>query len=177
MQIYLVRHGQVNSNLYKKYNEEDEDINENGLKQASELKEKIKDIEFDIIYSSPLLRAKHTANIINSKNKEIIFDKRLEERSPGNLGGKPLEATNREIYWDYYSDIRYGTEETIQNLFKRVASFIDDLKKQNYNKVLIVAHSGVSKAFYAYFNGIPEDGRFLKLGLQNGEIKKYEFNT
>ena len=34
-------------------------------------------------------------------------------------------------------------------------------------------HSGVSKAFYAYFNGIPEDGKFLKLGLQNGEIKEY----
>ena len=48
------------------------------------------------------------------------------------------------------------------------------MKNKNYNTVLIVAHSGVSKAFYAYFNGIPKDGKFLNLGLKNGEIKEYE---
>ncbi len=85
-----------------------------------------------------------------------------------------MESINRENYWDYYTSLRYGTEESIQNLFDRVRSFLDELKNKNYNSILIVTHSGVSKAFYAYFNGIPEDGKFLKLGLQNGEIKKYE---
>lgn len=89
--------------------------------------------------------------------------------------GKPYESTNRENNWDYYSHVRYGTEETIQNLLDRVFAFLDELKKQNAQKALVVAHSGVSKAFYAYFNGIPEDGKFLNLGLKNGEIKEYEF--
>lgn len=39
--------------------------------------------------------------------------------------------------------------------------------------MLIVAHSGVSKAFYGYFNGIGE-GKFLHKGLNNCEIKEYE---
>lgn len=173
MKVYIVRHGEANSNRNKIYNIKDEDINENGIAQAEELREKIKNLDFDIIYSSPLLRAKHTAQIINFKNRKIIIEKRLEERDMGNLEGKPLEFTNRDTYWDYYSDVRYGTEESIESLFKRVFSSLDELKNKDYEKVLIVAHSGVSKAFYAYFNGIPDDGKFLNLGLKNGEIKEY----
>ena len=176
MKIYLVRHGQTDSNLKKIYDNVklDEDINENGIKQAEELRDKIKNLKFDIIYSSQLKRAIHTANIINYNNNKIIIDKRLEERNTGNLAGKPLEYTNREVYWDYYSNIKYGTEEIIDHLFNRVNSFLNELKDKNYNTVLIVAHSGVSKAFYAYFNGIPKDGKFLNLGLKNGEIIEYE---
>mgnify|MGYP003419801109 CR=1 FL=1 len=37
---------------------------------------------------------------------------------------------------------------------------------KEYKSVLIVAHSGVSKAFYAYFNGIPKDGKFLNFLIQ-----------
>lgn len=51
--------------------------------------------------------------------------------------------------------------------------FLDYLKTRPYKGVLIVAHSGVSKAFNGYFNGIPADGKFLNLGLKNCEIKKY----
>jgi len=47
------------------------------------------------------------------------------------------------------------------------------LKTKEYNRVLIVAHSGVSKAFSAYFEGIG-DGMFLDRGLKNCEIKEYE---
>ena len=173
MKIYIARHGEVNSNLYKTYNNENEDLNETGILQAEQLRKKIQNINYDIIISSPLVRAKHTASIINSKGKKIIFDKRLEERNPGNLNGKPLTVTDREKYWDYYSTIHYGTSETIQNLFIRVSDFLDNLKCQDYKTVLIVAHSGVSKAFDFYFHGI-KDGKFLDRGLKNCEIKEYE---
>lgn len=173
MKIYLVRHGQVNHNLYQHYNREDEDLNETGIKQAEELREKMKKIEYDVILSSPLLRAKHTASIINSNNTKIILDKRLSERDPGSLSGQPIEVTNREEYWNYYSTIQYGTSENIQSFFQRISEFLDDLKQQSYDCVMIVAHSGVSKAFYAYFNGT-QDGKFLTKGLANCEIKEYE---
>lgn len=174
MKIYLVRHGEVNHNLYKMYSNEDEDLNETGIEQAEELKSKIEKIDYDIVISSPLLRAKHTAEIINCRNKNVIIDERLRERNPGSLNGQSLEVTDREEYWNYYSKIKYGTSESITILFDRVKEFLDELKTKEYKSVLIVAHSGVSKAFYGYFNGIPEDGKFLKLGLRNCEIKEYE---
>ena len=174
MKIYLIRHGQVNHNLYKIYSNEDEDLNETGIKQAENLKDKIKNIQYDVIISSPLLRAKHTADIINIKKKDIIIDKRLKERDPGSLNRQPIDATDREEYWNYYSKIQYGTSENMEYLFSKVKEFLDDLKNKEYENVIIVAHSGISKAFYAYFNGIPKDGRFLNLGLKNTEIKEYE---
>ncbi len=172
MKVYIVRHGQVPHNALHQYNITDEDLNEYGISQAVELSEKIKNKHFDIIISSPLIRAKHTAEII-SNNNEMIFDDRIKERSCGSLSGQPLEVTDREEYWNYYTTIQYGTSENIQEFFKRVYNFLDELKTKDYKSVLIVAHSGVSKAFSGYFDGI-QDGKFLNRGLKNCEIKEYE---
>lgn len=89
------------------------------------------------------------------------------------LNGKPLEFTDRDEYWNYYSSVDYGAE-SMMDFFDRVFRFLDYLKtKVGYDDILIVAHSGVSKAFRAYFEGIPEDGQFLHFGLKNCEVKKY----
>lgn len=174
MKIYLVRHGQCESNIIGRYNFIDEDINETGIKQAENLREKINEIDYDIVISSPLIRAKHTAEIINVKNKPMIFDERLQEKKHGSMEGKSVSEVDREEEWNYYSKVRFGTAETAFEVCERVKKFLDELKKKDYNSVLIVAHSGISKGFYVYFNGIPEDGKLLHLGLKNTEIKEYE---
>ena len=46
MKVYIVRHGQTDSNLSKTYNSESEDINSNGIKQAEILSEKIKNLKY-----------------------------------------------------------------------------------------------------------------------------------
>ncbi len=173
MKVYIVRHGQVPHNALGQYNTADEDLTELGIQQAEELKDKIKNLHFDIVISSPLLRATHTECILTNYDSSIITDERLRERSCGTLSGQPLEVTNREEYWNYNSNIQYGINENIQDFFKRVYAFLDELKTKDYKSVLIVAHSGVSKAFSGYFEGI-QDGMFLNRGLKNCEIKKYE---
>lgn len=173
MKVYIVRHGEVPHNALKQYNNQNEDLTKKGIKQAEELREKIKTINYDIVICSPLVRAKHTAKIINVKEKKMIIDNRLEERNPGSLSGQSLDVTNREEYWNYNTTIKYGTSEDIKLFFDRVYNFLDELKTKNYESVLIVAHSGVSKAFYGYFEGI-ENGLFLNKGLKNCEIKEYQ---
>lgn len=173
MKVYIVRHGQVPHNALKQYNTNDEDLTDLGIKQAEELRDKIKNINLDIIICSPLNRAKHTADILNINHYKIIYDDRIMERSCGDLSGKPLEVTNREEYWNYNTKIKYGTSENIKLFFDRVYNFLDELKTKDYKNVLIVAHSGVSKAFNGYFEGI-QDGKFLNRGLKNCEIKEYE---
>ncbi len=175
MKVYIVRHGQTDSNLAGVYNLLEEDLNENGINQAKALSEKIKDLDYEVIYCSPLKRTIHTANIINRHNKEIIFDERLVERKHGKLAGMPWTTVDREKHWNYYNKEKYADEESVPELFERVNGFIEELKYKDYKSILIVAHSGVSKAFYGYFNGIPDDGEFLKLGLKNGEFAEYEF--
>ena len=174
MKIYLVRHGQCDSNVIGRYNFIDEDINETGIKQAEDLREKIKNIDYDIVISSPLVRALHTAKIINVNNKDIITDERLVERKHGSLEGQSVSENHRKEEWNYYTDIRFGTAEKAKEVCERVKEFLDELKIKNYKSVLIVAHSGISKAFYVYFNGVPDDGQLLYLGLKNTELKEYE---
>ena len=173
MKVYIVRHGQVPHNALGQYNTADEDLTELGIEQAKELRDKIKNIDFDIIISSPLNRARHTAEIININNQKIIYDDRIRERSCGNLSGKPLDVTNREEYWNYNTVLQYGTSENIKLFFKRIYSFLNELKTKGYKTVLVVAHSGVSKAFNGYFEGI-QDGKFLNRGLKNCEIREYK---
>ncbi len=174
MKIYLVRHGQCNSNLNYVYNVKDEDINEKGIEEAEQLREKIKNIDYDIIISSPLLRAKHTAEIINVKDKNIIVDERIREREHGVLEGTSIDSIDKEDFYNYYSKNRYENAESFAELVERVSEFLDELEKENYDNALIVAHNGVIRAFYAYFNGIPEDGNLWDLGIKNTEIKEYE---
>ena len=61
----------------------------------------------------------------------------------------------------------------MKTFFERVFAFLDDLKTKDYDSVLVVAHSGVSKDFNAYFQGI-RGGEFLEHGLKNCKIKMYE---
>lgn len=171
MNIYLVRHGEVEHNRLGYYSNEDEDLNENGIRQAEKLKTLVDGLQYDVCYCSPLLRAAHTAAIINT-DRLVIPVSHLSERNPGALNGKPLDFTDREEYWNYYSEIDYGAEP-VPDFFNRVFQFLDYLKTRPYRGVLVVAHSGVSKAFNGYFNGIPTDGKFLHLGLKNCELKQY----
>lgn len=145
MNVYIVRHGQVPHNALGQYNSNDEDLTILGVQQAENLRKQIDSIKFDVIICSPLKRAKHTADIINVNNQKIIYDERIKERGCGDLSGQLLAVTNREEYWNYNTTIKYGTSENIKSFFDRVYNFLDELKTKDYENVLIVAHSGVSK--------------------------------
>lgn len=174
MKVYIARHGQIPNNVLKRHTNPYEDLTDEGIRQAEELRNEIEDINFDIIYVSPYLRARHTAEILNVHDVEIVVDQRLEERDCGSLRDKPVEPEEQRIdYWDYFSENEHGDAENIKEFFARVYDFLDDLKSKEYENVLVVAHSGISKAFKAYFEGIG-DGKFLYKGLDNCEIKAYE---
>ncbi|MBR4762078.1 MAG: histidine phosphatase family protein [Clostridia bacterium] len=173
MKVFIVRHGQIPSNVLRKYPAVDEELTDIGREQAVELREKIKDMNFDLIICSPLKRAKQTAEIINANRYTIVYDYRIKEQDYGDLTGKNGYYVSREKRWDYYYNGKFGTSERIRPFFNRVFDFLNDLKTKDYNNVLIVAHSGVAKAFNAYFEGINE-GKFSDVKIENCEIKQYE---
>ena len=174
MKLYLVRHGECTGNTKHRFSFPDDDLTEKGVFQAKELRGKMKNLSYDVIYSSPYQRTLHTAQIINYLDKEIIVDERLKERSHGSLEGELISSVDPDEYWNCNTNIQYGTEESISDLCSRVKDFLEKLKKKQYQNVLIVSHSGVSKAFHVYFEGIPKDGRLLSYGLDNTEIREYD---
>jgi len=166
-------------NLEEKYNGLlDEDIIESGIEDAKRAREIIKNMDLDVIYCSPMLRAKHTCEIINVNNVPVIYDDRLKERTLGENDGKTFEEAGITLkdFCNYYykSDVK-GFED-LPTLFNRVHSLIDELRNKNYKNVLIVAHGGILRAIFFYFNEIPENGalqtKYKKAA--NCQIESYE---
>lgn len=177
MKLYAIRHGLTDANAQGIYNGTlNEDINEIGISQAIETKELMKNNNYDVIYCSPMLRAKHTCEIINDKNIPVIYDDRLIERTLGNLDGKILakEGFGKELFFDYNYKSDDEKFEDLPTLFKRVHHFLDEVIKENEDKnILIVAHGGL-RAIYFYFNKLPENDDLSIYVPKNGEINIYE---
>ena len=61
-------------------------------------------------------------------------------------------------------------------MFGRIYAFLDKIKEEYKNKdILIVAHNGVGRAIYCYFNGLPSDGNLLSFDMPNAKVIGYKF--
>lgn len=176
MKIYVIRHGETNVNLENKINSlNDDDLNQTGIIQAKEVGNKLKDIDYDFIISSPLKRTKHTAVLLNIKNKNIIYDNRLLERDAGVFTKTSLELINSDDWWNLYPKEDYSNAEKVKSVLERVYDFLNEIKDRfSNNNIVIVTHGGVSKAISCYFYGIPSDGNLEKYKHNNCDI--HEFN-
>ena len=150
MKLYLVRHGETDYNKARIIQGRliNENINNIGIMQANELKNKIKDVKFNMCYTSPLIRAWSTAMIIVGDKVEIRKDDRIIERYLGDLEGKNRLEYDLTKYWDYDLNSNEYNVETIKDMLNRCESFINTLK-ENYDEednILIVTHNAVIKA-------------------------------
>ncbi len=178
MKIYIVRHGRTNwNNERKAQGISDIPLNETGIEQAYETKKNIENLDIDLIICSPLLRAKQTAEIINrDKNITIMYDDRIIERDFGEFEGKETKDFDFHGYWNYYKNDIYEQAENIQEFFKRIYAFLDEItNKYNDKNVLIVAHGGVSTPVACYFNNKIPEGSLVDAGLVLGscQVAKY----
>ena len=173
MKLYLVRHGEtdLNSPVRKMQGISNYDINANGIKQAEFTRDKLSNEDFDLIITSPLKRAMHTAQIINmGKDIPIIIDNRIKERDYGRLEGEP----SKKEYFNLDFDFQSIEGEPLENYKSRLIDFIKDIKeKYNGKKVLVVAHNGVISVLSCILEGTPEDNNFESRGIRNGDIKEF----
>ena len=152
-------------------------LNEKGIEQAKDVKDKLKNKQIDLILCSPLIRAVETANIINdSRNIPILIDEKLSERDFGEFEGMPTTDFDYEAFWSYKQNIQYNKAENIKDFFQRVYGFLDNIYlKYKDKRILLVAHGGISIPVYCYFNGIPDKDTLLGLALGNCEVAKYVY--
>ena len=178
MKIHVVRHGQTDYNVRNVFQgHKDIPLNEVGKKQGEELAEKFRNISIDVILSSPLTRAKQTAQYISDiKNIPIAIEPGLIERSFGDMEGKPnREDCNIHMLVDYDKNYNICNVEQIQTLIARAGKCIDDIIKRYEGKnVVLVTHGGVIEAIECHINGLPKNKDILSLSLKNGEIRTYD---
>lgn len=180
MEIWLTRHGQTRWNVLKKVQgKADIELNEIGIQQARETAEKLKNIKIDLIISSPLKRAKQTADIINEgRNIPIVIDDRISERDFGEFEGMATTDFDFNAFWSYKQNKKYDKAENIEEFFYRVFKFLNEVKDKYEDKsILIVSHGGISIPVKCYFDGIPDEETLLPLSLGNCEVVKFEFRS
>lgn len=174
MKIYVIRHGETNSNTKNIVGGILEDINENGIKQARQAGNKIKNLDINLIVCSPADRTRHTCEIVNVNQVPVVYDERLIERDVGVFENKDFSKIDKEAFWNYYST-KYTGLESMKEVYKRVSNCLDEIKNEYKGKnILLVTHGGVLRAVYWYFHGIPEDGNVGYEAHGNCEIKEYE---
>ena len=159
MKIYFVRHGETFWNKEKKIQgQSDIPLNEYGIELAHVTADAMKDIPFDIVYSSPLLRAKETADIlVKNRNLEVYTDSRLVEMSFGEGEGESLPEIHTHPEMKLYNFIHNPGEyipptggETFKDLYIRCKSFINEVilpAENKYDTMLIVGHGALIRGF------------------------------
>jgi len=155
MKITLVRHAEVIEEYIGKYNGHiDIGLSENGKNQAKKLGKKLKNMQFDKIYCSDLLRAKQTLELFEL-NQDVIYSDQLREKSWGKHEGKSFDEIIKEgiEYKNFEQWISDLDGEDITSYTNRIKNFFNNtiIEKNNIN-ILIVTHSGVIKTLLSTIN-------------------------
>ena len=167
--FYFIRHGETALNAQNKCCGGGSDIplNSTGRRQAEELRNTLKDIKFSHIISSPMKRARETAQLIIGETFTVV--EALKEWHIGIYEGQDLALFLP--YIKNHPDITpISGGESKREFFDRVIGPIHDAINQYKNDFLIVAHGGVYWSILDAFN-LPYDhiencqlARFYKYG-------------
>lgn len=173
--LCLIRHGQTDWN--KKFliqGRENNPLNEEGIIQAHITANLLlnNDSNWDVIISSPLIRAVQTAEIIKDKlnlKSPIIINNNVIEREFGAAEGLTI---SEEVY-DRINNDDYDNLETCKELQKRSMDTIIDIVKSFPNqKILIITHSHFIKGLLTQI-----DSNFTwTSSLKNASINYVYFN-
>jgi 2,3-bisphosphoglycerate-dependent phosphoglycerate mutase len=163
--LYVFRHGQSEDNAKMIFSGwRDAKLTQLGIKQALDLAEILKDKKIDYLISSDQIRAIDTLKYaislnLQAKNLEIHTDKRIRERSYGELQGTSkldLFLQNEELCNEYRRSYtkRAANGESLEDVVLRVEDFINDLipmMKESQINVAISCHGNSIRGFRKYF--------------------------
>jgi len=161
-QLYFVRHGESELNKAGKWaGSTDTPLTPKGHEQAKQtgLAARIQGLTLDVIVSSPLQRARHTAQHIarqiNYPEEAIIIEPRLVERSFGKLENtRDLVARAKYVANERAID-SYPEVESLEDLHVRAAEVLEYLHSLPYNRILIVGHGASGRALRRVINNEP----------------------
>ena len=157
--IIFLRHAQAENNTKRILAGRTEGVplTKTGIEQAERIAKYLAPIDISAIYSSPIERAKHTAEIV-AKNcsLDVVLDERLTEINMGKftrMNYDDMFAKYGNIFLKFYENDPVISEhevETFPNVQKRVLDLVDHvLKKHNNENVILVTHMDPIKSMLA----------------------------
>lgn len=144
MTVYLVRHTSVDVPKGTCYGWTDVPLSPTFEAEAAVTLRNLDGCRFDAVYSSPLTRARRLAEYCGYDHP--VVDNRLKEMNMGAWEMRrfdDIEDENLQRYYEDYINTPATGGESFMEFYSRVASFLDELKEHEYNRVAVFAHGGV----------------------------------
>lgn len=177
MRLYIMRHGETDWNVKLRFQgHSDIPLNANGIALAQLTARCLQDVPFDLAYTSPLIRARQTAEILlRNRNIPLIEEPRLIEIGFGIYEGRSSVPTEQEPEPDanllrFLCDpTRYEAPpdgESVEALCKRMSDYLGDLTSRQDlqdKTILLSTHGGVTTALLDAVD--PPDGCFWRKGV------------
>jgi len=151
MKLYIMRHGETDNNQRNTFQgRKDTPLNETGKKQAREAGKVLAGISFDACYTSPLIRARQTAELATGWERDkLIIEERIIEISFGVMEGTPVSQLSEEQMTIFTDPEKYCPPEggeSFEEVIARVKEFLEELKQASYENVLVVSHGAAIHA-------------------------------
>ena len=175
MRLYIVRHGETDWNrIHRVQGRTDIPLNDYGRRLARETAEGMKEVRIDLGYTSPLLRAKETAQIILADRGVPLYeDSRIEELSFGSYEGMRTAGRQRNrgvkrltvFFTDTANYVPPQDAESIPQLYERTGKFLaeicerEDLKDRS---ILVSTHGAAMTALLNRIRGNLSVSEFWK---------------
>ena len=170
MLIYIVRHGLTEWNKLKKLQgAADVPLAKEGILLAEKTGEALKDVKFDICFTSPLSRARQTAEcVLGDRNVPIIPDKRIQEINFGDLeGGCVRDAEGNyidpQVETFFRDPVNFKRPENGEDIFDVIACTKDFWEEKTSdpsladNTVLVASHGCAVRALLQNIYHDPEN--------------------
>ena len=155
-QVIFLRHGQAKNNTERILAGRTEGIplTDRGVQQAEHTAQLLEHMNISAIYSSPIQRAKHTAEIVGNHNSiDVQIDHRLIELDMGKFTGMPYDEifnSHGNVFMKFYNgelEIAHNGVETFSEVKRRVNSIVEHVLEKHPNEnVVLVTHMDPIKA-------------------------------
>lgn len=175
MKLYIARHGETPWNVENRVSgRTDVPLTEKGVEQARLLARNAMGKGIEVLLSSPLLRARQTAQAVSEAiGVPIELDERLIELDFGSFEGGPRSDPEFQ-YTRAQFPTRYPGGESAFQLAQRVYSCLEDVKRKYAGKtVLLVCHGGVCRMVRSYFMDLTND-EYSYYFAPNAELVEYD---
>lgn len=170
MLIYIVRHGLTEWNKLKKLQgAADVPLAKEGILLAEKTGEALKNVKFDICFTSPLSRARQTAEcVLGDRNVPIIPDKRIQEINFGDLeGGCVRDAEGNyidpQVEMFFRDPVNFKRPENGEDIFDVIARTKDFWEEKTSDPsltdktVLVASHGCAVRALLQNIYHDPEN--------------------
>ncbi|CAN5469542.1 2,3-bisphosphoglycerate-dependent phosphoglycerate mutase [soil metagenome] len=184
--LVIVRHGQSVWNLENKFTGWiDVDLSPKGVEEAKKAGEKLKGMKFDHAFTSALIRAQRTLDIIleetGQTDLKVEKDKALNERMYGDLQGLNKDETREKFgdeqvkIWRRSYDIPPPNGEALKDTAERVLPYYHDKIEPLLLKgkdIIIAAHGNSLRALIMYLEKLSKE-EILQTEIPTGSPKIY----